>query len=73
MKRYFFKVIPRGQEWIVKMDGITVNTCPTKVFAEEQARILASENRPSILLVRHEDGSLEYAQQFDTEVLIHAL
>jgi hypothetical protein len=58
------KVVPFDDSWAVLKDGARCFSIISKELAEIEAYRLAREFVPSILLVRKEDGDLDYARQF---------
>lgn len=61
MPRTVYEVLPDGSDWIVKRRGATRASYrfDTKAPAVSKGRELAKNNRPSQLVIRRADGTIE--------------
>lgn len=69
MPRTVYRVLPDGNEWIVRRDGAdrADSRHPTKEPAVNRARALCLNNMPSQLVVHRRDGTIEYEYTYGND------
>jgi hypothetical protein len=59
MARKVYRVLPDGDNWVVKKDGVVLSNHYKKDPAIDSARSLALSNQPSQVVVHRSDGTIE--------------
>ena len=59
MARSVYRVVPDGDDWVVKKDGAVLSRHSTKQPAIDSAIAKALANQPSQVVVHRKDGTIE--------------